>query len=183
MYKLAKDSAVKARTQAIDQLKAVLVIAVPALRERLSRLGNRELFRTCARLGPGAGEDGENAVAQATHTTLRMLAERIEQLTGQRCFVHQIVEEGPAGFLQSAARVAGGGESTGQPLEPVADIVCGSLDQAVGVEREDAARLDVDRGCLVRHAADGEGRPRDYVDGFGTPVPAAPPTPRSHGRA
>ncbi|WP_329222302.1 IS110 family transposase [Streptomyces sp. NBC_01485] len=80
IFKLAKDSAVKARTQAINQLKAVLVIADPALRERLSSLGNRELFRTCARLGPG---DGENAVAQATHMTLRMLAERIEQLTGQ----------------------------------------------------------------------------------------------------
>ncbi|CAL9572919.1 hypothetical protein SUDANB58_04874 [Streptomyces sp. enrichment culture] len=33
IYKLAKDSAVKARTQAINQLKAVLVIADPALRE------------------------------------------------------------------------------------------------------------------------------------------------------
>jgi len=83
MFKLAKDSAVKARTQAINQLKAVLVIADPALRERLSSLGNRELFRTCARLGPGDGEDGEGVVAQATHMTLRMLAERIEQLTGQ----------------------------------------------------------------------------------------------------
>ncbi|MFF3158484.1 hypothetical protein [Streptomyces sp. NPDC057910] len=40
IYKLAKDSAVKARTQAINQLKAVLVIADPALRERLSTLGN-----------------------------------------------------------------------------------------------------------------------------------------------
>ncbi|MFJ7773194.1 IS110 family transposase [Streptomyces sp. NPDC097107] len=80
IYKLAKDSAVKARTQAINQLKAVLVIADPALRERLSSLGNAELFRTCARLGPGGGED---AVAQATHMTLRMLAERIEQLTAQ----------------------------------------------------------------------------------------------------
>lgn len=82
IFKLAKDSAVKARTQAINQLKAVPVIADPALREQLSSLGNRELFRTCARLGPGDGEDGENAVAQATHMTLRMLAERIEQLTG-----------------------------------------------------------------------------------------------------
>ncbi|MFF7235252.1 hypothetical protein [Streptomyces collinus] len=34
IYKLAKDSAVKARTQAINQLKAVLVIADPALREQ-----------------------------------------------------------------------------------------------------------------------------------------------------
>jgi transposase len=83
MYKLAKDSAVKARTQAINQLKAVLVIAEPALRERLSSLGNAELFRTCARLGPHDGGGDEDAVAQATHLTLRMLAERIEQLTAQ----------------------------------------------------------------------------------------------------
>ncbi|MFE2179267.1 IS110 family transposase [Streptomyces sp. NPDC059455] len=86
MFKLAKDSAVKARTQAINQLKAVLVIADPALRERLSGLGNRELFRTCARLSPRDGEDGggdEDAVAQATRITLSLLAQRIEQLTGQ----------------------------------------------------------------------------------------------------
>jgi hypothetical protein len=83
IYKLAKDSAVKARTQAINQLKAVLVIADPALRDRLSSLGNAELFRTCARLGPHDGGGDEDAVAQATHMTLRMLAERIEQLTAQ----------------------------------------------------------------------------------------------------
>ncbi|MEU1321189.1 transposase [Streptomyces tibetensis] len=83
MFKLAKDSAVKARTQAINQLKAVLVIADPALREQLSGLGNAELFRTCARLGPHDAEGDEDAVTQATHLTLRMLAERIEQLTGQ----------------------------------------------------------------------------------------------------
>ncbi|MGW7527267.1 IS110 family transposase [Streptomyces sp. NPDC054783] len=83
LFKLAKDSAVKARTQAINQLKAVLVIADPALREQLSSLGNAELYRTCARLAPHDGEGDEDAVTQATHLTLQMLAERIEQLTGQ----------------------------------------------------------------------------------------------------
>ncbi|MDQ0790055.1 hypothetical protein QFZ64_005552 [Streptomyces sp. B3I8] len=39
MLKLAKDSAVKARPQAINQLKAVLVIADPALREQLCNYG------------------------------------------------------------------------------------------------------------------------------------------------
>ncbi|MFC5225495.1 IS110 family transposase, partial [Streptomyces fimbriatus] len=82
MSKLAKDSAVKARTQAINQFKAVLVVADPAVRERLFSLGNRELFRTCARLGLHDGGGDEEAVTQAT-TTLRMLAERIEQLTGR----------------------------------------------------------------------------------------------------
>ncbi|MFC8393855.1 transposase [Streptomyces sp. NPDC057238] len=81
--KLAKDSAVKARTQVINQLKAVLVVADPALRERLSSLGNAELFRTCASLGPPDGGGDGDVVAQATHMTLRMLAERIEQLTAQ----------------------------------------------------------------------------------------------------
>ncbi|WP_018090401.1 IS110 family transposase [Streptomyces sp. FxanaC1] len=79
MFKLAKDSAVKARTQAINQLKAVLVIADPALRERLSGLGNRELFRTCARLSPSDGD----TVPQATRITLSLLAQRIEQHTRQ----------------------------------------------------------------------------------------------------
>ncbi|MFI8242840.1 transposase [Streptomyces sp. NPDC085866] len=50
MYKLAKDSAVKARTQAINQLKAVLIRADPQLREQLAGLGNAELIRTCAGL-------------------------------------------------------------------------------------------------------------------------------------
>ncbi|MEV0119471.1 transposase [Streptomyces sp. NPDC050844] len=49
MYKLTKASAVKPRTQAINQLKAVLITADPALREELAGLGNAELFRTCAR--------------------------------------------------------------------------------------------------------------------------------------
>ncbi|MEV7015221.1 SDR family NAD(P)-dependent oxidoreductase [Streptomyces sp. NPDC093991] len=77
------DPAVRARTQAINQLKAVLVVADPAPRERLSSLGNAELFRTCATLGPSDGGGGEDAVTRATHMTLRMPAERIEQLTAR----------------------------------------------------------------------------------------------------
>ncbi|EFD65652.1 IS110 family transposase [Streptomyces lividans TK24] len=83
IFKLAKGSAAKARTQAINQLKAVLVIADPALWERMSSLGNAEPFRTCAHLGPPGGGGDEDAVTQATRMTLRMLAERIEQLTAQ----------------------------------------------------------------------------------------------------
>lgn len=53
-----------------------------SLRERLSSLGNAELIRTCARLS-WRDEDDDDAVAQATHITLSLLAQRIEQLTGQ----------------------------------------------------------------------------------------------------
>jgi transposase len=80
MFKLAKSSAVKSRTQAINQLKAVLVGADPALREQLAGLSNLLLVRACAALkvtGPAAG------TSQAARHTLRILAERITTLTGQ----------------------------------------------------------------------------------------------------
>ncbi|WUO83638.1 IS110 family transposase [Streptomyces caniferus] len=85
MYKLTKGSAVKARTQAINQIKAVLVTADPALREELAGLGNVELFRACARFADGSKDDegDEETVLQATRTTLCLLAHRIEQLTEQ----------------------------------------------------------------------------------------------------
>ncbi|MFD8931482.1 hypothetical protein ACFXMT_21720 [Streptomyces mirabilis] len=69
MYKLAKDSAVKARTQAINQLKAVLIRADPQLREELAGLGNAELFRTCAGLVDDSlnHEAGEGAMLHVTH--------------------------------------------------------------------------------------------------------------------
>lgn len=85
MYKLTKVSAVKARTQAINQLKAVLITADPALREELAGLGNAELFRACAQFADGSshGEAGEESVLQATRITLGLLAGRIGQLSEQ----------------------------------------------------------------------------------------------------
>nr|WSZ13594.1 IS110 family transposase [Streptomyces canus] len=85
MYRLTKASAVKARTQAINQLKAVLVTADPALREELAGLGNAELFRTCARFTDVGGHEevGDESVLQATRITLGLLAHRIGQLSEQ----------------------------------------------------------------------------------------------------
>ncbi|MFF4723763.1 transposase [Streptomyces mirabilis] len=85
MYKLTKASAVKARTQAVNQLKSVLITADPALREELAGLGNAELFRTCARFADASTreEDGEESVVQATRITLGLLAYRISQLSEQ----------------------------------------------------------------------------------------------------
>ncbi|MFF8392871.1 IS110 family transposase [Streptomyces sp. NPDC016172] len=86
MYKLTKVSAVKARTQAINQLKSLLITADPALREELAGLGNAELFRTCRRFADASSceeEDGEESVLQATRITLGLLAHRIGQLSEQ----------------------------------------------------------------------------------------------------
>ncbi|MGC9540663.1 IS110 family transposase [Streptomyces sp. UG1] len=61
MYKLTKVSAIKARTQASNQLAG-----------RLAGVGNAELFRTCARFTDvGSREEaGEESVLQATRITL-----------------------------------------------------------------------------------------------------------------
>ncbi|MFC5253182.1 transposase [Streptomyces nigrescens] len=84
LFKLAKDSAVKARTQAINQLKAVLVTADPDLREQLAGLKTPALVRTCAQFEDRESGDGETAaVEQATRIALCLLAQRIDQLTGQ----------------------------------------------------------------------------------------------------
>ncbi len=80
VFKLARDSAVKARTQAINQLRAVLVCADPTLRESLSGLGRATLIRRCAQLpDPDAGQDTTAAVIH----TLRSLARRVGQLSAE----------------------------------------------------------------------------------------------------
>jgi transposase len=79
MFKLAKGSAIKSRTQAINQLKAVLVAADPALRESLSGLSSRVLIRHCAQLQAGLPSDAASAAAY----TMRLLARRILELTAE----------------------------------------------------------------------------------------------------
>src|SRR3954453_19691573 len=77
IYKVAKGSAVKSRTQAINQLKMLLVNAEPALRESWTGMGRRTLVARCAALRP---EDHSGVTAACTHT-LRLLARRIQHLT------------------------------------------------------------------------------------------------------
>ncbi|MEU4541708.1 IS110 family transposase [Streptosporangium sp. NPDC023825] len=72
VLRLAKDSAVKARTQAVNQLKAVLVGTDPELRESLSSLSSSVLIVRCAEL---------THVEDPAVFTLRLLARRIQQLT------------------------------------------------------------------------------------------------------
>ncbi|WP_425297207.1 IS110 family transposase [Nocardia abscessus] len=79
MLKMAKDSAIKSRSQAINQLKAVIVRADPALRESLTGLSNARLVRRCAELDCNAPTTSVGAAAY----TLRSLARRILALTGE----------------------------------------------------------------------------------------------------
>ncbi|TDO44510.1 transposase [Kribbella sp. VKM Ac-2527] len=82
MLKLAKDSAVKARTQAINQLKAVLVSADAGLRDSLASLTTPILIRRCAGLAP-TDEERDGDTADVARYTLALLATRIQRLTSE----------------------------------------------------------------------------------------------------
>jgi len=79
MLKVAKDSAIDARTKAINQMRALLVTATPALRERLNGLSRGELISTCAAFRAGALVGPLAAAKQA----LRTLARRVQVLDAE----------------------------------------------------------------------------------------------------
>lgn len=78
VLKMVRDSAVHARTKAINQLKAILVTADPVLRESLTGLGAKTLVRRCAQL---PDPDLATLAGLATTYALRALAARILVLT------------------------------------------------------------------------------------------------------
>ncbi|WP_312869121.1 IS110 family transposase [Amycolatopsis pithecellobii] len=77
MFKVAKTSALKSRTQAINQLKAVLVSADPMLRDELRDLRTAKLVQRCIAWTPTTPTDS----ATAARYTLRLLACRIDRLS------------------------------------------------------------------------------------------------------
>ncbi|GAA2454782.1 IS110 family transposase [Streptomyces macrosporus] len=72
MFKVAKTSATKSRSQAINQLRAVLVAADPAPREALNDLSNPKLIRKCSSSGNAPSRRPPMALPQqrrpATHS-------------------------------------------------------------------------------------------------------------------
>ena len=91
VLRLARNSAVNASTKAINQLKAVIVTASPALRESLTGLGLMTLLGVCADLPtPGAGAD---VVERSVVITLRLLAARIRSLKTESYELHKQMRE------------------------------------------------------------------------------------------
>lgn len=77
--RVARSTAIKARTQAGNAMKALVVTAPEALRETLRGLSGTQLVRTCARLRPGDLLDP----TAATKAALRSLAVRHEALEAE----------------------------------------------------------------------------------------------------
>jgi hypothetical protein len=79
VLKMAKDSAIKACTQSINEIKGLLVTAPAPLRESLSSLTIGKLLNRCATLRPGELD----SPTAATKHALRLLARRILNLRGE----------------------------------------------------------------------------------------------------
>ena len=119
MLRVARSSAVKARSQATNQLKALLVTAPVDLREQLRHLTTTTLVAACARLRPtGDIADPE----QATKTALRRLARRhqhlSEEITGADTDLRTLVAAAAARLL---ALPGVGTEVAGQILVTAGD--------------------------------------------------------------
>jgi transposase len=112
LFKLAKTSAVKARTQAINQLKAILVGVDPALRDGLTGLSIPQLVRQCANLDPG---DAEDTVSAATYT-LRLLACRFTELTREIDDLNRRITEAIDAHTPELLRQYGVGPDTAAAL-------------------------------------------------------------------
>ena len=79
MLKSARDSAVKARTQAVNQMKALVVTAPAELRDTLNGLTTIALAKRCGNFRPGRLDDPKTAAKYA----LRSLARRYRQLSDE----------------------------------------------------------------------------------------------------
>ena len=77
--KIAKDTAVKSRTQAIVALKSLIVTAPSELREQLEPLADRQLVQACLALEL----EGMHTPGDAARYSLRNLARRYHDLEGE----------------------------------------------------------------------------------------------------
>jgi transposase len=88
VLRVAKISAHKARTQAINQIHSLVCTAPDELRDKLRALRTSDLIATCAGLRPGPGSD----VTAATKTTLRALARRVHHLDEEIADLESLIQ-------------------------------------------------------------------------------------------
>ena len=79
---VARRSAVKAKTQAVNQLRALLVSAPSSLRDLVLKVKTEHCVAACAAL---QADDEKNAVMASLKTTLRLLARRWNALHEELC--------------------------------------------------------------------------------------------------
>jgi transposase len=115
VLRIARRSAVKARTQAINQIRGLLVAAPTAVREPVADLPRTELIRTLARSRPG--QDLAMPL-NATKAALRRLARRHQALDEEIGELGPLVRQAAPALLEI---FGAGAETAGQLLVSAGD--------------------------------------------------------------
>ena len=146
---MARSSAVKARTQATNQLKAMIVTGSPRFRQQLRHLSTPLLIAHCARLRPSPDLGDPE---QATKTALRRLARRHQQLSAEITEadreLHQLVRDVAPALLDLPGV---GSEVAGQVLISIGDNADRLKSEAAFAHLCGAAPIPTSRGRTHRH--------------------------------
>ncbi|WP_194922284.1 IS110 family transposase [Catenulispora rubra] len=111
--RVARTSAVKSRTQAINQIRALLVTAPEQVRGAVADLGTAAVIDKLSKLRPGADlSDPANAVK----TALRVLARRYLALDAEACTLQTAIAALVTAYAPALLQVYGAGVETASQL-------------------------------------------------------------------
>ena len=149
VLRAARRSAIKARTQAANQLQGLRVTAPEQLRNRLRGLSTKELISVAARFRPG--NDPEDVEA-ATRFSLRSVARRYQVLSTEIAELDAHLERLVAQAAPELVSLPGIGTDTAATLL----IVAGDNPQRLGSEASFASLcgvspIEASSGKVVRH--------------------------------
>lgn len=141
VLRVARSTAVRARTQAINALRALVVTAPVELREELRHLGAAKLVERAARLRPGQ----DTTTTAASKSAMRSLAHRYQDLTEEISELNAQLDELVAAAVPTVVALYGvGTDVAGQLLVTAGDnperlatdakfsMLCGSSPQPTG---------------------------------------------------
>jgi len=147
--RVARSSAVKARSQAMNQIKSLIVTGPAQLREQLRHLPTLKMIAACARLRP-RHQLGDTE--HATKTALRRLARRHQQLSEEIAEadqeLHQLVHQVAPALL---ALPGVGPEVAGQVLISAGDNFDRIKSEAAFAHLCGAAPIPASSGRTHRH--------------------------------
>lgn len=146
--KVAKNAAVKARTAAMQSLKAVLITAPVELREVLQPLPDMALLRRCAGLRPGE----LTSVSAAVKHSLRAIAQRWmtlhDEITGHEKLLRSLVDQLAP---QLTAAVGIGPDNASELLLTLGDNAGRLRNEAAFAKLCGACPIPASSGKTIRH--------------------------------
>lgn len=148
VLRVARSTAMKARTQALNALKSLVVTAPAELRDQLRCLSARDLVATAARLRAGR----ETTTVAVTKTSLRFLAHRYQNLDSEIVLLDRQLAEFTAEASPQLSEVFGvGADVAGALLVAAGDNPERLRSEAAFAMLCGAAPVEASSGKTVRH--------------------------------